>query len=77
MRIRRHPLSGAVYEVTEDGLIRVVDDNGSGLFRADGTWVSGEVTVADPQLCGWLAGPQVTRSFGGSQKDLPVTGARS
>ena len=76
MRIRRHPLSGAVYEVTDDGLVRVVDDNGSGLFRPDGTWVAGEVTVADPNLCGWLAGPQLS-SFGGSQKDLPVTGATS
>ena len=29
----------------------------SGLFEPDGRWISGELEEADPQLCGWVAGP--------------------
>jgi hypothetical protein len=60
MRKRRHPLSGAMYEVGEDGLVLVVGRDGrSGRFRPDGSWVDGELRQADPHLCAWLGGPQV------------------
>jgi hypothetical protein len=60
MRQRRHALSGALYDVQDDGTIVVTDKNGvSGVFTSDGVWVSGDLHHADPHLCGWLAGPQI------------------
>ena len=57
MRSIRHPLSGALYDLGADGLIRVtVRDGKSGLFRADGTYINGDVYFADPHLCGWIGG---------------------
>lgn len=62
---QRHPLSGALYEVDEDGLVRVVTREGtSGRFTAEGVWVDGELRSADPHLCGWLAGPQLPAASG-------------
>ncbi len=54
-----HPVSGALYEQDGQGNVRVVQDESVGLFRSDGSWVSGDVYEADPQLCGWVAGPKV------------------
>jgi hypothetical protein len=60
MRQRRHALSGAIYDVRDDGCVDVTARDGtSGTFTADGQWVSGELRHADPHLCGWLAGPQL------------------
>jgi len=50
-------LSGALYDLEAKGVIRVTREDGkTGLFRADGTYVSGDVYFADPQLCGWIGG---------------------
>jgi hypothetical protein len=58
----RHPFSRALYERDED-LVRVTTVAGvAGWFAADGRWVRGELREADPQLCGWVAGPQVAGS---------------
>jgi len=54
-----HPTSGDLYEQDGHGNVRVVHDGVSGLFRSDGSWIEGEVYEADPQLCGWIAGPKV------------------
>ena len=70
MRKRRHPLSGAMYEVRDDGLVQVEEHGAVGLFTADGDWVSGALTHCDPQLCGWLAGRQLPPGAGGNPKDL-------
>jgi len=51
----RHPLSGAVYEITDEGTIRVTTDVNSGLFDREGVWLSGELRSCDPQMCNWLA----------------------
>jgi len=60
MRQRRHPLSGAMYEVGQDGKVTVTTREGvSGIFTPDGEWVSGELRQCDAHLAGWLAGPQV------------------
>jgi hypothetical protein len=60
MRQRKHALSGAVYDVLDDGNLTVtVRDGRVGVFTSDGRWVSGDVYHADPHLCGWLAGPQL------------------
>jgi hypothetical protein len=52
----RHPLSGAIYELRDDGLVAVVQGDRSGVFDAAGRWRSGELREADPHLCGWVAG---------------------
>ena len=56
----RHPFTRALYEQDGKGNIKVTTTDGRvGLFRSDGTWISGEVFEADPQLCGWIGGPKV------------------
>lgn len=72
MRTRRHPLSGAVYDVGDDGLVHVELDGVVGVFTSDGEWVRGELREADPHLCLWLAGPQVPASLARNPKDLHV-----
>lgn len=59
----RHPFSGALYERHGDDKIpqiKVTDGDRSGVFTHEGEWISGEVRECDPQLCGWVAGPQMT-----------------
>ncbi len=68
MRRRRHPLSGAIYEVRSDGNLDVTLGSKSGIFTPDGDYVSGDLHHADPHLCGWLAGNQVPG--GVNPKDL-------
>ena len=65
----RHPFGGALYERTEDGNIRVTDDDKQGLFRRDGRWIEGDLREADPQMCGWVAGDRhpTRRSAEGAQ----------
>ncbi len=60
MRQRRHALSGALYDVRDDGNVEVTSRTGvTGLFSPTGEWLDGELTHADPHLCIWLAGPQL------------------
>lgn len=60
MRQRRHALSGALYDVQDDGNVHVTARDGiSGVFTPDGVWLSGELRSCDAHLAGWLAGPQV------------------
>lgn len=71
MRTRRHPLSGALYDVISDGLVEVEAKDGTkGVFDAEGRWVSGELRHCDPMLAGWLAGPQLPPGFPGNPKDF-------
>jgi phenylpropionate dioxygenase-like ring-hydroxylating dioxygenase large terminal subunit len=56
----KHPLSGLVYELGDDGLVHVHGrDGGVSRFRADGAWVEGEITHADPNMCNWVGGKQL------------------
>jgi hypothetical protein len=60
MRQRKHALSGAIYDVRNDGNIDVTSRDGQlGTFTPDGEWIEGDLHHADPHLCGWLAGPQL------------------
>jgi hypothetical protein len=70
MHRRRHPLSGAIYDVRPDGMVEVSLAGKVGIFTAQGDYVSGDVHHADPHLCGWLAGPQVPAAFAKNPKDL-------
>ena len=54
-----HPFSKALYEQDGEGNIRVTKDGKTGIFTVDGRFVNGEIREADPQLCGWVGGPQV------------------
>ena len=70
MHQRRHPLSGAIYEVRDDGNLDVSLNGKTGVFTPDGDYVSGDVHHADPHLCGWLAGPNVPAHLAKNPKDL-------
>ena len=60
MRKLRHPLSGAIYEVDDDGLVLVTTrDGSSGRFTDQGVWVDGELKNCDPHVCVWVGGPQL------------------
>jgi hypothetical protein len=59
MRGIKHPLSGAIYDLQTDGTIRVDKDGQAGIFRADGSYVSGEIFFADPHLCVWIGGREL------------------
>ena len=56
-----HPFTKALYVKTEDGNIRVTDGDVEGLFRRNGSWIEGELRECDPQLCGWVGGPQIEK----------------
>ena len=55
----KHPFTGALYERHGDGDIKVSDGDRTGVFTSLGEWLSGDLRECDPQLCGWVAGPQV------------------
>ncbi|NNE75063.1 MAG: transposase [Acidimicrobiales bacterium] len=55
----KHPFTGALHERDGHGNVLVTQGDKQGLFRPDGSWVAGELRECDPQLCGWVAGPQV------------------
>ena len=55
----RHPFSGAIYDLREDGNIDVIMPNGKkGVFTRQAKWIEGDVGHADMHLCQWVAGPQ-------------------
>ncbi|MGH9271703.1 MAG: hypothetical protein ACRDZ2_10570 [Ilumatobacteraceae bacterium] len=54
-----HPFTKALYEQDGEGIIRVTDGERSGVFTIGGRWVRGELQECDPQLCGWVGGPQI------------------
>jgi hypothetical protein len=63
MRTIKHPLSGALYDLTADGRIEVTKDGRRGVFTSAGVWVEGDIRQADPHLCLWVAGRQLPNRF--------------
>lgn len=63
MRSIKHPLSGAVYDLTDHGTIVVQRDGHSGEFDRNGGWLRGELKHADPHLCLWIAGIELPNRF--------------
>lgn len=55
----KHAISGAVYELLEDGRVKVENNGLVGYFNADATFDSGELRQADPHMICWLGGPQM------------------
>ncbi len=64
MRTITHPLSGATYDLTDDGNIAVTKDGQSGTFNRHGQWLAGTIRHADPHLCLWIAGETLGPSTG-------------
>ena len=58
MPVMKHPLTGAIYSLQEDGLIEVNENGKIGFFHKDGRYESGELKHADLHLLGWLGGTQ-------------------
>ncbi len=64
MRTIKHPLSGATYDLMEDGSIQVVSRDGQvGVFDRHGRWLSGAARQADPHLCLWIGGKELPNRF--------------
>ena len=54
-----HPFTGAVYGIdVETGLVRVHDDQRTGLYSCSGEWKGGDRLDVDPHFCNWVGGPQ-------------------
>ena len=70
MRTIRHPLSGAIYDLTERGTIQVLNCGLAGEFTNEGVWLSGVLKQADPQLCVWIGGQQTTNRHQQAAKAL-------
>jgi len=50
-----HPFDpDSLYELLDDGTIRVSRAGRIGIFTAEGVHVAGEIREADPQLCVWI-----------------------
>ena len=58
MSALKHPMSGAVYTLMDDGLIEVNDNGKIGYFHNDGRYERGDLKHADLHLLGWLGGQQ-------------------
>ncbi len=65
MAALKHPISGAVYRVRDDGLVDVDNNGRRGVFHFDGRHHSGPLRQADPHFLLWLAGPQLPESAAG------------
>ena len=61
MRCEPHPISGFIYQEISDGIVRVEDRERKkyGLFRADGTWLEGDLSYADPCMLDYIGAPNV------------------
>jgi hypothetical protein len=69
-----HPFSGAVYAGLPDGRVEVIKDGHTGIFDMFGTWLSGELRTADPELIRWVGSNGYTpasRHLVGFTKDEP------
>jgi len=50
-----HPFdSDSLYELMDDGNIRVTNSGREGIFSGAGVHLSGEIREADPQVCVWV-----------------------
>ena len=59
MTVLRHPMSGALYTLRDDGMVDVENNDLQGRFHFDGRHESGELRQGDPHLLMWIAGPQL------------------
>lgn len=71
----KHPFEpDFIYQVDEDGNIRITNGNQWGVFTKEGIHLSGDIRHADPQLCVWVAN---NPSQEGQLRSSSVTAKRS
>ena len=75
MRCLPHPISGAVYQELDAGLVRVEDKakGVSGVFRWDGAFIEGDLTQADLHYLRFIGGPTLPPHKDIIWNFLPVT----
>ncbi len=60
LRRWRYPLRKQLYEEQADGTCKVTSDDGRvGVFKVDGTYLSGDLTQASLHMLVWVAGPRL------------------
>jgi hypothetical protein len=71
----KHPFEpDFLYQVDENGDIRVTNGNAWGVFTKEGIHLSGDIRHADPQLCVWVSN---NPSADGQLRSAAVTAKRS
>jgi hypothetical protein len=71
----KHPLSGAVYELDEQGNVMVTKDDQVGVYDAEGCWLEGAVHTVDPELCRWIGnGPRQPADLSTNRRFMKVGG---
>ncbi len=65
-----HPLTRAIYESQDDGLVKVTHNGKQGVFDLTGRWRSGELRYADPHMILWVGGPGVKGGMLGAGTSL-------
>lgn len=54
MHQAKHPFSGDIYELDDQGRVVVAHGDLTGVFDGRGRPLEGALKIADPQLCNWL-----------------------
>jgi hypothetical protein len=60
----RHAITGAIYTLEPNGLVKVDLNGAVGYFSADGRWQSGDIKQADPHMLLWVGGPKLPDGMG-------------
>lgn len=53
MRGMRHPITHALYELCDEGVL-VTSGDRRGVYDSDGRWLSGDHLLVCPNMCGWI-----------------------
>lgn len=53
MRGMRHPITHALYELCDAGVL-VTSGTKQGVYDSDGGWLSGDHILVCPNMCGWI-----------------------
>ena len=59
MPVLKHPITGAVYSLRDDGLVDVENNGLRGVFDWRGKQLSGDLQYVDVHMLVWIAGPQL------------------
>ena len=60
MAAMKHPITGAIYTLRDDGLVDVENNGLRGVFNWQGKQLSGDLQYVDVHMLVWIAGPQLT-----------------
>lgn len=73
MRGMRHPLTNALYEMCDEGVL-ITDGARRGVYDTDGRWLSGDRFSVCPNMCGWIGrGPRVAEDLSQNRRFRSVT----